>query len=823
MPQRSSRHAWPGGFLYLLCGVFLAAIHLQNMLSLPVLAQQLTTPLGRKLLVTLLGGELVLRNGILEADVSLLTLLVVLSAVSIPAWLGFSALLSRRYKNSGRIPELNTFDTSAATWGRAGWRFWLTFGAWEAAWLIAGLSGWQYATSLLASGLIFVHGFAWGGWLAAAAGLWFIPANRSLETQTHVAAPTTTQANPLLNWRSSMPAAVWICMAVYSAVFCVLNWRLYETLLMPHGDTVMYEEHLWNLLHGKGFRSYLDGGRLFLGEHIQVIHLAFLPLYLLWPSHLLLEFGQSILLALGAIPVFRLTLRHSGSKLAGVALCIAYLLYFPMQSLDIADDFKTFRPNGFEIPAFLFALDALERRAWRTMVLHLAIALACQEDAACIVAPLGLWLLVRGSGDAFLKTSSDNVALPSPTEKRDRRNARIIGAALMLFGCAYVLWATQLAMPYFRSGAAVHYTKYFSGLGDSTSEILLNMLRKPGIVLERWFDAETVLFALALLAPLAGLPLGSPGRLFVGMPLFAVLALNEISRRPVHHFHAPIVPVLFWAAAAATGIDFRLWNMFSRILAASPFRSSHERSTVRSRDTDRSHAVDTARSTAGTQPALQASPRETGKSLPTEQPSESSTGALLQYNPGRGAWRAFIAAGTAAGVGLFTTCTPLGFNFWTPDSRAYWQNLYVAGPRAAMLPRVLKMIPSSSRVASTDFVHPRFTHYERSYDYSDYRPDVPADADWIVIDTAHPYSQIKRPDQVKELRLFPNDWELVPDFTDGYFIVIKRRKPQPEPVNGNDAAIGNAPVNGTAPVNGAVPATKSPAAKMPAESQGSAP
>ena len=30
------------------------------------------------------------------------------------------------------------------------------------------------------------------------------------------------------------------------------------------------------------------------------------------------------------------------------------------------------------------------------------------------------------------------------------------------------------------------------------------------------------------------------------------------------------------------------------------------------------------------------------------------------------------------------------------------------------------MIPSGARVASTDYVHPRFTHFARSYDYSDY-------------------------------------------------------------------------------------------------------
>src|SRR6185503_11115540 len=86
---------------------------------------------------------------------------------------------------------------------------------------------------------------------------------------------------------------VWGIVGIYVVVFVTMNWRLYFNLLIPHGDSAMYEEHLWNVLHGKQFRSYLDQG-LFLGEHIQVVHLGLLPLYVLWPSHLLLELCESL-------------------------------------------------------------------------------------------------------------------------------------------------------------------------------------------------------------------------------------------------------------------------------------------------------------------------------------------------------------------------------------------------------------------------------------------------------------------------------------------------------------------------------------------------
>ncbi len=88
-----------------------------------------------------------------------------------------------------------------------------------------------------------------------------------------------------------------------------------------------------------------------------------------------------------------------------------------------------------------------------------------------------------------------------------------------------------------------------------------------------------------------------------------------------------------------------------------------------------------------------------------------------------------------------------------------------------------------ARVASTDFVHTRFTHHERSYDYSGYlrkvagyEDRVPDDTDYIVIDTSHRYSTIKRPEDVRELQREPQNWELIDDRTGGLFIILKRRK-----------------------------------------------
>jgi uncharacterized membrane protein len=328
---------------------------------------------------------------------------------------------------------------------------------------------------------------------------------------------------------------------LYVAVFTAMNWGLWFNLQIPHGDSAMYEEHLWNLEHGKGFRSYLDQG-LFLGEHLQVIHLLLIPLHLLFPSHLTLEFVQSLILALGAWPVFRMARRHSGSEWAAALLGMAYLAYFPLQYLDISIDLKTFRPNSLGIPTLLAALDCLERRRYRAGVIWLALTLSAQEDYAIPLALIGLWLLFTNR--------------PIWPETAAGRKQAVWGLSLFAFGLVYLWLAVTVIIPWFRGGAPVHTASYFTRFGATPREIVTTLVTQPGLVISTLFNMGSLLYALRLILPVAFLPLRSPGRLAVAAPLFLLLCMNDLAMQtpaPVHHFHASIIPILFWAAAAGLG------------------------------------------------------------------------------------------------------------------------------------------------------------------------------------------------------------------------------------------------------------------------------
>ncbi|QDV19029.1 hypothetical protein Pan153_36910 [Gimesia panareensis] len=609
-------------------------------------------------------------------------------------WLGGSFLLSRFQKHG--------FASALTDWGCLGFRWWFLPGVWELLRITLFLVGWESGVGLLLATSPFWFAVMLAGWLATLVTLLFpVPENEP--------APAELPVDLSANQKTRIPVSAWLMIGVFALVFTTMNWRLYQGLLIPHGDSAMYEEHLWNVLHGKGFRSYLDQG-LFWGEHIQFIHLLLSPLYFIWPSHLLLELSETVALASGAIPLYRMASRHSGSKTAGKAMVAAYLCYFPLQFLDIAIDLKTFRPISFGVPLMLFALDALERKRWKSATVLLLLCLAAKEDYAIILGPLGLWIAWRAFQERKQQQQDKQPALLKTVAP---------GIGLSVFAVVYLALVVKVLIPWFRSGTQVHYVGYFQKFGNSLGEVVSNILFNPGLLLGELFQPDTLIYALALLVPLGLLPLFSPGRLLVGLPIFGLLCLNELAHDPRHHFHAPIVPIVCWAAAYGIGnvpVLLQRWK--------------------------------------------------------------KQTASLSQAQT----WATHFLWCSSLATGLFFSLGPAGLVFWDSGSSWYWGRLYVPGERARQFEKIANLIPPDSRVASTDFVHPRYTHHERSYDYSNYRrkvneyeAGVPEDTDYIVIDTQHPYSEIKTPDQIPEYHDHPEQWELLPDETDGYFIVLKRK------------------------------------------------
>lgn len=698
--DRWSRSPWLGGLCVVLLSL-LCSLAIEAVLQSQAMATQFLSPGWWRHLVEILEIKTnrALPTDVISANPSYARIAAINLSAGMLLWLLGAAVIWRRTA----VP----FSLALGHWGLYGWIWGVIPTLWEIGRIVAGFGEGDAFSVFITASAPFCMAFALAGWLATFAVLIQKPVSR---------------ISPDAGTNRKAFYGVVIAALVYVVIFTAMNWQLYRNMLVPHGDSAMYEEHLWNFTHGKGFRSYLED-RLFLGEHIQVVHLLLLPLHLVWPSLMMLDLCQSLALASAAFPIYWITTRHSNSQRAGMLVAIGYLLYFPMQYLDISIDLKTFRPSAFGIPAILYGLDQLERGRIKSAIVFWLIALSSQEDFTIIFAPLGLWIAL------FPRSAIKNDAR---NKELGTKRIRLLGLGLIAFNVLYLILALKVVMPWFRRGEEIHYVGYFAQFGKSLEEVVRNILGNPKLLFSELFAVTTPIYAMMLFVPLGMMALFSPGRLLVGLPYFGLLCLNQLSQTPHHHFHAPIIPILFWAAS-----------------------------------------VGVAKFPGSRQQHLSAKQGMKGTSIKT-------------------LWAAYFVAASAFATGLFTTMGPVGIGFWDPHSSEFWKDRYVVQERAKKFALVIDEIPKTARVFSTDFVHPRFTHYARSYDFSDYprktneelvNPE-PGITYYLVIDTQHPYNlqdsekSILMPEDIPKRtkdRIDLEDWEVLPDLTDGYYIVLKRR------------------------------------------------
>ena len=262
------------GLLLLGVGCLSVATWLQSVLSTELTATTMLSFDSWQRCVQWLGVPMTGQPNQRSAEISLMPLLVGTSLLGLACWSAGSAWLSRGLG----------WNLACRSWALRGWAWWCLPGAWELLRILAFVSGLAPLEHFLLATPQFWCAVSVAGWLAT-----FVTLNRSPQV-------VVRDAQPSRGWFVGVVVAV----GIYCVTYTTLNWQLYQGLLVPHGDSAMYEEHLWNVTHGKGFRSYLDQG-LFLGEHIQVIHLCLIPLHLIWPSHLMLELCESLALASAAV------------------------------------------------------------------------------------------------------------------------------------------------------------------------------------------------------------------------------------------------------------------------------------------------------------------------------------------------------------------------------------------------------------------------------------------------------------------------------------------------------------------------------------------
>ncbi|HEU5323751.1 MAG TPA: DUF2079 domain-containing protein, partial [Methylomirabilota bacterium] len=283
-------------------------------------------------------------------------------------------------------------------------------------------------------------------------------------------------------------------------------------------DLGYYVQLVWSIAHGHGARVTLPPMHAW-GDHFSPVLYVLAPLGRLPAVAEALLLAQTAIFAAGGLAVFGFAARRLGDPRAGAAFAAVYLLNPSLHGMNVRD----VHPAAFAVPLLVAAALAFDagRPGW--CALAVALALAGREDAAVAGVGFAAWLaLARG------------------------RWALGTGVAA---ACLALLWIDlNLVLPYFRGEPYPHLQRY-RHLGATLPEVLAGLLL-PWRWLTLLADLERVRYVLALLAPLAFLPLLAPRALAAALP---GLAMNLLASDPIlfHHrtqYQAYVLPFLVLAA-----------------------------------------------------------------------------------------------------------------------------------------------------------------------------------------------------------------------------------------------------------------------------------
>ncbi len=303
-------------------------------------------------------------------------------------------------------------------------------------------------------------------------------------------------------------------------------------------DMGLMLQAIWNTTHGRILHETVNLG--FSASRLAVAHweIIYLPLALIYriiPSIQMLLYIQTLILACGTIPIFKLATKKLTSPLAGTLIALAYLFYPALHGANLFDLHGLTLATTF----LLFAFYYLDQAKLAPMLVFAVLSLACREDVALVIFSLGLF--------AWIRKGQRKMAIP-----------------LLLLSTAW-LAAFFLRFHFFRAPDIPEATSMVPNWEHLS---LNNFIRSPiqtiAIIVRYLLSQENIKYLAKLALPVIGLCFLSIDILLIAAP---TLLLNLLSRWPQmhqieYHYTATITPFIFAAAIHGLANLKERWHRF---------------------------------------------------------------------------------------------------------------------------------------------------------------------------------------------------------------------------------------------------------------------
>jgi uncharacterized membrane protein len=308
---------------------------------------------------------------------------------------------------------------------------------------------------------------------------------------------------------------------LYALYFSVRTVGVHNGLGTSAYDFGLYDQGIWLMSRGHSPFVTLMGRNLF-GDHSSFILVLLIPLYWIFSSTALLFVVQSIVVAIGALPVYWFSRQRLRSEPLAAAMAGVYLLHPSISWTNL----ENFHPDAALGTLVAFAIWAAYAGKWRWYWVAVVLALSVKEDVAFVLAPLGLWVALKADKKRGLITSL---------------------ASLFTMALMFLVVMRSFTGITFRNSWRIP----FGGIGG----LLKTAFTQPTKLISYLWSEDRPTYVWQMLAPVGFVFLYEPSLALVG---FVMLASNVVStfwyqHQIQYHYSIIIVPCIVMGTVWALG------------------------------------------------------------------------------------------------------------------------------------------------------------------------------------------------------------------------------------------------------------------------------
>ncbi|MCJ7714047.1 DUF2079 domain-containing protein [Candidatus Bathyarchaeota archaeon] len=319
---------------------------------------------------------------------------------------------------------------------------------------------------------------------------------------------------------------LYLSVLIYIILLSSFTILKHQNFLTTGYDLGIFNQAFWTtsnegmLFYETADLAFNPGGSFF-GVHFAPILFLLVPFYAIWPSPEILLVMQSVILAVGAFPVFWMSRDKLGENV-GFVLSVVYLAYPALYFMNLNE----FHLEAFTSTFFLFSVYYLEREKWPKFFLFFALALSTIEFAPIIGIFVAFYALLL-----FLQKQF----------KHPRKALKYI----LLMGSISVL-VLVLALE-----SKSFFNDYTSPIPTTLQTIPLNLTDLSAAIS---YDLDSkIFFIISLFGPLAFLPFLAPEVLVMALPWIgaALISSYPYYHNIYYHYNGFLIPFIFVALPKA--------------------------------------------------------------------------------------------------------------------------------------------------------------------------------------------------------------------------------------------------------------------------------